>query len=183
MSGPYWTGAVTPSGNAALFRCPHVHSLISAWCSVTSILTGGTSNTWRLSMSVAFFSFSEQPHFSHFSTWCRMVCSGFSTIFRVCPGWPGCPPDLRSPRGRKLRGAGLSGPSLEGGLLLLWLFLTNCSFKDFSSSHRALFSAYSSHNALTTASWPARYILSASSRVMTQLLTKVFNQRINVDVL
>src|SRR2546426_9266679 len=93
-----------------------------------------------------------------------MTSSGVSTRCSVLPRWPACPPGFLPLDSRRLL-AFLAYPSLEGGLLLLWLSLStrplssctwvlNCStcsrrcwFSDASCAYCCLkraFSAWSS---------------------------------------
>ena len=45
IRGPYWTGAVTPSGAAAPVVAPQPQRRATNWCSVTRTAIGGSSNT------------------------------------------------------------------------------------------------------------------------------------------
>jgi hypothetical protein len=47
---------------------------------------------------------------------CRTTSSGTATCRSVRPSRPGCPPGVRPDRPRSDFGAGLSSPSLDGGL-------------------------------------------------------------------
>src|SRR5665648_1206962 len=47
IRAPYWTGAFTPAGPSAVVVTPHRHRRETSSCSVTRMLIGGRSNTWR----------------------------------------------------------------------------------------------------------------------------------------
>ena len=96
-----------------------------------------------------------------------VILSGFSTCFSVAPGCPGWSPDLRIEVSRGLRvrcplAVGFSGPSLEGGLLLLPSF--NVRRRSRSETHctRAVSSfrnrAFSSKKfAFCSVNWATRF--------------------------
>jgi hypothetical protein len=116
IRGPYCTGASAPCGAAALVRCPQPHSRSISWCSVTSARTGCRSKTWRRSSPVTGRPASPAPHRPQQPGSWRISRSGLATCASVVPLCPSCPPGLRPLFFRSDLGAGLAGPSLDGGL-------------------------------------------------------------------
>src|SRR5271165_908435 len=121
--GPYWTGAVTPSGAWAFVSHPQPHLTVSIWCSVVTAFTGGMSMTCRRSTAVTGAFFRDFPQQAHFAGRCRTFLPGFSDSSIVAPGWPFGLPGLRPDLPRTDFGAGLAGPSDDGGLLELREFV------------------------------------------------------------
>src|ERR1700758_253158 len=115
--GPYWTGALTPSGAGAFVSQPHPHFTVSIWCSVVTAFTGGMSMTCRRSTAVTGAFFRDFPQQEHFAGRCFTVLSGCSVSSIVAPGWPSGLPGLRPDFPRSDFSDGLAGPSDDGGLL------------------------------------------------------------------
>lgn len=91
------------------------------WCSRTTSRSGGRSWTWRRSRStpgVVSPSGIWQP--TQTCGQCSTTSSGTATRRTVSPRWPIWPPGFLPLRRRKLL-LFRANPSLEGGLLLLWL--------------------------------------------------------------
>src|SRR5579864_7795332 len=100
MRGPYCTGALTPSGNAARVRAPQAAHLQSwARCSVTISGAGaGRSNTWRALWPTVISSVMADPQVAHDGGTWSMTWSGAATCSRVsplCPFWPPDEPPLK----------------------------------------------------------------------------------------
>ena len=115
IRGPYWTGAVTPSGACAFVSQPHPHFSVSIWCSVVTAFTGGMSMTCLRSTAVTGAFFRDFPQQPHFAGRCRTFLSGWSVSSIVAPGCPFGRPGLRPDLPRRDFGAGLAGPSDDGG--------------------------------------------------------------------
>jgi hypothetical protein len=109
--GPYWTGAVTPSGACAFVSKPHPHFTVSIWCSVVTAFTGGMSMTCRRSTAVTGALFRDFPQQPHRAGRCRTFLSGWSDSSIVAPGWPFGRPGPRPDLPRSDFGAGLASPS------------------------------------------------------------------------
>ena len=146
--GPYWTGAFTPSGARAFVSHPQPHLTVSIWCSVVTALTGGMSMTCRRSTAVTGALFRAFPQRAHFAGRCRTFLPGFSDSSIVAPGWPFGLPGLRPDLPRSDFGAGLAGPSDDGGLLELREFAftwaarsATCDCSSASASRSTAFSA------------------------------------------
>jgi hypothetical protein len=87
IRGPYWTGAVTPSGACAFVSQPHPHFTVSIWCSVVTALTGCMSVTCLRSTAAtgAFFrDFPQQEHLAGRS--CRAATSATASPARPTTG-------------------------------------------------------------------------------------------------
>ena len=116
IRGPYWTGAVTPSGAAAPVVAPQPQRRATNWCSVTRTAIGGSSNTCRRSTAASGHPARSWPHPPQRLGSCRSTSSGSATMDSVDPGCPGCPPGLRPLLCRNDFGAGLAnGESVDGG--------------------------------------------------------------------
>jgi hypothetical protein len=134
--GPYCTGADTPAGPAAQVRVPQLpqRRAISR-CSTTRTVIFGMSNTWRRVTAAGrppAGRSAPQPVQAP-GSW-TTTSAGFSTCRRVRPSCPGCPPGLRPDRPRSDFGAGLSSPSLDGGIEELREEATNCRFSSTISA-------------------------------------------------
>src|SRR5690349_7203818 len=123
IRGPYWTGAFTPSGDAAFVSQPHPHFTVSIWCSVVTVFTGGTSMTCLRSTAVTGAFLRDFPQQPHLAGRCFTFLSGCSDSSIVVPGWPCGRPGLRPDLPRSDFGDGLAGPSDDGGLLELREFV------------------------------------------------------------
>ena len=133
---PYWAGALTPSGNAALtFFAQHGQVPVSARCSVTSmVICSGRSKTWRTSWPSAPVP-RPRPRPRRLPSQCAqrtpslwvITWSGSATRSSVFPLCPFCPPGLRLPCPPRPFFGGLLGlpRSDDGGLLLLRLLLSS----------------------------------------------------------
>src|SRR5208282_5374819 len=99
-------------------------------------------NTCRFSTPVTIAIVSPARQWRHASASCRSTTSGFATGFNVSPACPACPPlvlpDL--PRVLPAMRGGFFMPSLDGGLLLLELFLSSCRRRSATSWRKAAFS-------------------------------------------
>ncbi len=115
IRGPYWTGAVTPSGACAFVSQPHPHFTVSIWCSVVTALTGGMSVTCLRSTAVTGAFFRDFPQQGHLAGLCFTVLPGCSVSSIVAPGWPFGLPGLRPDLPRSDFGDGFAGPSDDGG--------------------------------------------------------------------
>src|SRR6266566_1286730 len=105
MWGPYWMGACTPAGNAALVICwQRGHCFCSARYSRTTRRGDGTSTTCRRSPPHAATACRSCWHASHLSTCCSIISSGVDDHDKLDPRCPGCPPDFFSLFLRKLFG-------------------------------------------------------------------------------
>src|SRR6201984_185841 len=147
MRGPYCTGALTPSGNAARVRAPQAAHLQSwARCSVTISGAGaGRSNTWRALWPTVISSVMADPQVAHDGGTWSMTWSGAATCSRVSPLCPFWPPDGFFGGARRLwvragRGGFLS-PSLDGGLPLFELFSPSRRSSSAIRAFRAAISA------------------------------------------
>ena len=115
IRGPYWTGAVTPSGACAFVSQPQPHFTVSIWCSVVTAFTGGMSMTCLRSTAVTGAFLRDFPQQPHLAGRCFTVLSGWSVSCIVAPGWPFGRPGLRPDFPRSDFGAGFAGPSDDGG--------------------------------------------------------------------
>ena len=111
-----------PSGNDAVVVEPQSgQTLVSHRCSVTSRQGSGISRTCRRWYENVFSRRKDRPQRPQADTAWFTISSGVSTIFNVVPRCPTWPPRGRSLLGRTGRLTRLY-PSLDGGLLLFWLF-------------------------------------------------------------
>src|SRR6185437_546466 len=115
IAGPYWTGAVTPSGACAFVSQPHPHFTVSIWYSVVTAFTGGMSMTCRRSTAATGAFFRDFPQQPHLAGRCLTLLSGCSDSSIVTPGWPLGLPGVRPDLPRSDFGAGLASPSDDGG--------------------------------------------------------------------
>jgi hypothetical protein len=148
IRGPYCTGAFTPSGACAFVSQPHPHFRVSTWCSVVTAFTGGMSMTCLRSTAVTGALLRDFPQQPHFAGRCRTFLSGWSVSSIVAPGWPSGLPGLRPDLPRSDFGAGLAGPSDDGGfdefreLAFTWAARSaTCDCSAVTSSRSAAFSA------------------------------------------
>src|ERR1700747_1328657 len=147
MRGPYCTGALTPSGNAARVRAPQAAHLQSwARCSVTISGAGaGRSNTWRALWPTVISSVMADPQVAHDGGTWSMTWSGAATCSRVSPLCPFWPPDglFDGPRRLWVRAGrgGFLSPSLDGGLPLFELFSPSRRSSSAIRAFRAAISA------------------------------------------
>src|SRR5580693_832079 len=116
IRGPYWTGALTPSGACAFVSQPHPHLTVSIWCPVVTAFTGGMSMTCRRSTAVTGAFFRDFPQHEQRFGRCSTFLPGCPDSSIVAPGWPFGRPGLRPDLPRSDFGAGLAGPSDDGGL-------------------------------------------------------------------
>src|SRR5262249_9836860 len=94
-------------------------------CSVTTRRSGpGTSCTWRRSTHALAVGGKAAWQGPQVAGRCRTTASGWATRRRGLPRCPTCPPDGLLLLARRLLGLRAS-PSVDGGLLLLWLSLAN----------------------------------------------------------
>src|SRR3989304_4325862 len=158
--GPSVGGPTPPSGNAPLVSTPQPgQHFVSTRCSTTRAFIGGTSPTCRRSRWTAGTAVRLCPQSWQRSGAYTFTSSGSFTRRKVLPGCPGWPPGLRPLGVRWLLGWGLMpGPSDEGGLLLLWLFVARRARSPAFSSSKAMTrrvrSATSSPTSAMTASGP-----------------------------
>ena len=113
---------------------------------------GGNSWTWRRSRTTTGASSGSgvwQPE--QIAGRCCTTASGVATSRNVSPRWPICPPGFLPLRRRRLFVL-RARPSLDGGLLLLWLSLasrasSSCTraASTITCSRRAAFSAFEQH--------------------------------------
>jgi hypothetical protein len=113
--GPYWAGAPTPAGTAAIVVVPHRQRRCCRRCSVTRSCTGGKSKTCRTSTDVTGARRNEPAQPWQARGRCVNTSSGESTCRNVKPGSPGCFPGARSEDSRRERGGAFPGPSDDGG--------------------------------------------------------------------
>jgi hypothetical protein len=165
MVGPYCTGALTPSGNAARLWAPQ-RAQTQSWarCSVTTSGRGaGRSNTWRAPWPLLIAGVTAAPQaVQEEGKWSTML-SGTATCSRVQPWWPFCPPDPRPDPSRRLRvrccRGGFWSPSLDGGLPLLVLLRAR---RRSSSANRAFNAAISAACRAISAACAATSAISSS---------------------
>jgi hypothetical protein len=85
IRGPYWTGAFTPVGASAVVVTPHQHRREVSWCSVTRMVIGGRSNTWRRARATSGARVSPAPQPRQRTGSWRSTSSGSATCARVFP--------------------------------------------------------------------------------------------------
>jgi hypothetical protein len=91
---------------------------------VTCNRAGGTSWTWRRSRTITSAAANGDWQLEQIAGRCSITASGIATSRKVSPRWPICPPGFLPLRRRRLL-VFRPKPSLDGGLLLLWLSLAS----------------------------------------------------------